>query len=378
MTASVHHKASQQRRLIVVAVLAISMPTVVSYVRALQRPSHSSWPMRTGLWLREHHMSFAVDSIEWCWYTIRRNHTVHGVRPDHPTLLHDALSGAEDLLAAHSPAHDVSCRFRHCTSTEGAWRGLGTSVAGAPALYAAYFRPDPEHEQVWVGAIFIDPTRVRASLVAGTREPRDFEGRWGGAIPLAERARLVGAFNAGFRFDEAAGGFYAEGRVGVRLRDGVAAFVVYRDGHADVDVWGSRLRMSPDVVAVRQNLKLIVSAEHVVGGLDRNANGDWGAGRNQGLYTWRSGLGITADAALIYVAGDGLTLSTLAQALVQAGCARAMELDIHDEWTTFEIYVRSPTAADVVIGKKLLSGMAFDDRRYLVPDDRDFIALFAR
>jgi hypothetical protein len=28
--------------------------------------------------------------------------------------------------------------------------------------------------------------------------------------------------------------------------------------------------------------------------------------------------------------------------------------------------------------RKLLPGMAFDERRYLLPDDKDFVALFAR
>jgi hypothetical protein len=214
--------------------------------------------------------------------------------------------------------------------------------------------------------------------VAGTREPRGFRGAWGGSIPLPQRARVLAAFNSGFRFDEAAGGFYAEGRVGVQLRNGAASLVVYRDGNANIGVWGSQVRMSPDVVAVRQNLQLIVAAGRVVDGLDRNANGEWGVGRNQGLYTWRSGLGITAEGALIYVAGDGLTLATLSAALVQAGCMRGMELDIHDEWTTFEVYVRNRESTEGVIGRKLLPGMAFDDRRYLLPDDRDFIALFAR
>jgi hypothetical protein len=44
----------------------------------------------------------------------------------------------------------------------------------------------------------------------------------------------------------------------------------------------------------------------------------------------------------------------------------------------FEVYARSETSADGVISRKLLPGMAFAERRYLLPEDKDFVALFAR
>lgn len=44
---------------------------------------------------------------------------------------------------------------------------------------------------------------------------------------------------------------------------------------------------------------------------------------------WRSGLGITADGALVYVGGPGLNVTTLADILARAGAVRAMELDIN-------------------------------------------------
>jgi Phosphodiester glycosidase len=361
--------------MVAAVVLTLGVPVAFSYVRALARPGHNTLRMRSGLWLREHYMSQAVDTAEWCWYTIRRAHAVRTVRPTYPTLRPDNLGRGAAAAQVRSLPTKLACSFERCDAGEGAWRSLGSTVDGAPVLYATYFRPDPEHPQVWVAAAITEPTLVRADVVAGTREPHAFGGAWRGSIPTAERTRLIAAFNSGFRFDEAAGGFYAEGRVGAPLRDGSASLVVYADGHANVGAWGADLQMGPDVAAVRQNLELIVAAGHSVAGLDLNVDGQWGAGRNQGLYTWRSGLGITETGALVYVAGDGLTLYTLAEALAQSGCVRAMELDIHDDWVTFEIYVRT---SGHVVGAKLLPTMASDERRFLLPDDRDFVALFAR
>jgi hypothetical protein len=189
---------------------------------------------------------------------------------------------------------------------------------------------------------------------------------------------LIAAFNGGFRFADAAGGFYAEGRVGVPLRDGAASLIAHRDGTLDVIAWGRALQSDRDIIAVRQNLALIVTDGHVVDGLLRNLHGEWGTGKNQGLYTWRSGVGVRADGSLVYVAGDGLTLATLAAALRQVACVRGMELDIHDRWVTFALYVRTDKTQDGIRGEKLIPGMAFDGSRYLSPDDKDFVALFSR
>jgi hypothetical protein len=369
---------SRLRFVMVALLLAASAALLTSYIHALLQPGNSTYRLRTGLWLRDHWMSGPVDALEWCWYTLRRSSALRGVQPPRPSLHEDRLVTRRKLTAPLAPPRALACLVPSCAPDEGVWTPVGARVRDSPALYVAYFRPDAAHDRVWAAGALIDQTRVRTELVAGLHEPLDFHGGWGGVIPFAQRGRLVAAFNGGFRFADAAGGFYAEGRMGMPLRDGAASLVVYRDGSANVGAWGDDVRMSSNVLGVRQNLRPIVALGRVVDGLERNAHGEWGAGRNQGLYTWRSGLGSTAAGALVYVAGDGLTLSTLAKALTQAGCIRGMELDIHDEWITFEVYARSETSSDGVISRKLLPGMAFDDRRYLLPDDKDFVALFAR
>jgi hypothetical protein len=361
---------------ILTTLLVLLTPVAVSYARAVLRPGHSSLNLRSGLWLRDHGMSWAVDLAEWCWYTIRRGHALHGTRPRPLTLSSDELESDSRLAAPLPEPHALACSFEVCARGEGAWSASGARVSGAPAIYTTFFRPDAGHARVWTAAALIDPGRVRVHVVAGLREPRDFHGAWEGAIPEAKRARLLAAFNSGFRFADSAGGFYAEGRVGVPLREGAASLVVYRDGHLDIRAWAQDMRIRPKIQAVRQNLDLIVDEGRSVGGLDRNADGAWGRW-NHGLYTWRSGLGIRPDGALVYVAGDGLTLSSLAAALVQTGAERGMQLDIHDMWITFALFAHGPSAGEVR-SEKLLPDMAFDQNRYLLPDDKDFIALFAR
>ena len=61
--------------------------------------------------------------------------------------------------------------------------------------------------------------------------------------------------------------------------------------------------------------------------------------------------------------------------MVQAGCVRAMQLDINHGFVTFNTYA---PAASGVTGTRLLTSMANGGDRYLAPDTRDFIAVLHR
>jgi hypothetical protein len=71
-------------------------------------------------------------------------------------------------------------------------------------------------------------------------------------------------------------------------------------------------------------------------------------------HQWRSGLGITADGALVYAAGPALDPLQLAELLVRAGAVRGMQLDINPNWPVFVTYdppAGAPAAA--ANGRKL-------------------------
>jgi hypothetical protein len=246
-----------------------------------------------------------------------------------------------------------------------------------PALRCTAFRPDVEHPAVRVAVARFTPELTRFVLVPGTRDPGG-SWSWQGTIPNEERDGLLAAFNAGFRLRDAQGGLFAEGTVAMPLVKHAASFVIDRDGSPDIIAWRGEHRVPRSIVAVRQNLRLIVDDGAPLHGLDRNTHGRWGR-LNHRLDIWRSGLGISADGALIYLAGDGLTLASLAQALQHAGAVRAMELDIHDAWPAFNVFQPAESAKQTqLIATKLSPGMRHPAERYLTPDDRDFVAAFVR
>jgi hypothetical protein len=88
----------------------------------------------------------------------------------------------------------------------------------------------------------------------------------------------------------------------------------------------------------------------------------------------RSGIGVTADGALVYVAGPALTARSLPESLQRAGAVRAMTPDINPEWVTFNFYSHAASHSSELTGAKLYPEMQRSADRYLPPiwEARDF------
>jgi hypothetical protein len=251
-------------------------------------------------------------------------------------------------------------------------------VAGLPAVYETTVRPDAVHTSYVVGVAWMDTKLLKATLYSGSQIPGG--GPFTHTAPVSPLAAttLVSAFNAGFLMSAANGGYYTDGRTVLPLRTGAASFVVYKDGTSTVAQWGRDATLTPDVVSVRQNLDLIVDNGQPVPGLNASDTTRWGATLGDQVYVWRSGLGVTATGALVYVGGPGLNITDLADLLTRAGAVRAMELDINTDWVNYSTYLPStPTGqATGANGTQLLPGMTGTPGRYFQPWwARDFITM---
>src|SRR5205807_5606172 len=111
-----------------------------------------------------------------------------------------------------------------------------------------------------------------------------------------------------------------------------------RNGALNIGAWNRDVVLTPDVEAVLQNLTLLVDAGQVDPAISHNDTRAWGATLKGKIAVARSGIGVTADGALIYVAGPALTAKTLAESLQRAGAVRAMALDLNPEWVTINFY----------------------------------------
>jgi hypothetical protein len=223
----------------------------------------------------------------------------------------------------------------------------------------------------------MDQRLVTFQLRPGAEDPGP--GSWHAQpwIPPGTRSGLLATFNGGFKIDTSGGGFYLNGDTAGTLTTGAASVVYYRNGTIKIGEWGREVRMTPDVVGVRQNLKLIVDHGQVPAAVNQDVLGSWGATLGGGYYVWRSGLGITKDGRVIFVYGPALNVQELADLLQRAGAVEALQLDINPYWMSYEYYEVAGHPSDPT-PVNLLPTQQQTPYRYYSVYSRDFTAVYAR
>ncbi|WP_051683503.1 phosphodiester glycosidase family protein [Blastococcus sp. URHD0036] len=364
-------RARRWRRLLGLALAALLLLPAISFERAMTAPGGGSWEERTVEWVRDHGGAPVVNWME-NWYYSR--HEPSGVAPEDAALPDTALAPTQPAGVAGPPAV-APLAGAEPVAGEGDWSPGRTDSGGRPAIYTTFLRPDGSHPSVVVGAAWMRSGDTAAHLVAGSMQPGGPGWPGSAQVPSSDVPALVATFNSGWKFQDITGGFYLDGRTGEPLVDGQASVVIDDHGRVTVGDWGRDVTMTGHVAAVRQNLALVVDGGQPVDGLSTNAHGLWGSSRNQLQYTWRSGLGVDAHGNLVYVAGDGLTLQTLAAAMVDAGIQRGMELDIHPGKESFASWAPNGSSATPTA---LLPHMGRPADRYLTVDQRDFFYVTLR
>jgi hypothetical protein len=148
---------------------------------------------------------------------------------------------------------------------------------------------------------------------------------------------------------------------------------VTKTGQIIIGAWGVDQRLTSTnsaLVAWRQNAFLLID-HGVINPLTQNG-ALWGLTvlNQPWAYTWRSGLGITAQGTLLYAEGNLLSAQTLARALSAAGAVMAMQTDINHFWVRCFLYHREQNGTLHII--KLDPTMYGTGSEYLQSTFRDF------
>jgi len=204
-----------------------------------------------------------------------------------------------------------------------------------------------------------DPGRLAGPVLAGPK------------ITGPARARLLAAFNGGFKMSSLAGGYEQEGHVARPLHRGLASLVIDRSGQARIGVWGRTVPVPGEAVySVRQNLWPLVSGGKPTAQAARWWR--WGGTIGHAKNVARSALGENAAGDLIYAASMSASPADLATALAKSGAVVAMELDINPEWVQLDAAGKPGGAL-----RARLPGQHRPANQYLVGWTRDFIAVLA-
>lgn len=293
---------------------------------------------------------------------------MNSARPTGATLKPMSLSDMQTFITPTLPG-------------EGMWNEL--EAAPAPYNYLpldarAFIRPDPNYPYAVVSLLQFDTRFSQMHLVSGTQEPGGTLGNDGtGTIPTADQAGniLLATMNGGFKYADGAFGLMADGKVYVPPVQGAATIAITKTGQLIIGNWGDDPQLNSNnhnLVAWRQNGGALLINNGMINPLT-NDGAAWGGTILNSEYTWRSGLGITAQGNLIYAGGSSLLPSTLGTALKAAGAVMAMETDINPFWVRAFLYERSGNGTLTIT--KLDTQMQGTGQEYLNGDQRDFFYL---
>jgi hypothetical protein len=354
--------------------LVLLSPAVYSYTATMLQPSSLPlWP-RSVEWLRAHHGNWLVDEAEHYYYSSKAPKKGGPQLTTLPTIFRGAGSTAKKTarrrLAVWPPR--IRSVFAHPLPGEGVWTGTGPVVRGRPPVLVTTFRTEVDYPRIVAYVAWFDHARSSVAFYPGRYEPPRAPVRGPMSVPYGERWRLLATFNGGFIYRDGQNGSSINGTMYEPLKDGLATLIAYRDGRVDVKTWTGGPVAGSRIAFARQSLPLIVDNERLNPAL--NDSSQWGFTLGNAVRVWRTGAGIDRHGNLIYAAADSQTVVTLAKILQRAGAVRAMQLDINPEWPTLITYAHHhglyPT--------KVVPNYQQPATRYLVPDDRDFFAVYRR
>jgi hypothetical protein len=225
---------------------------------------------------------------------------------------------------------------------EGVWNDFPlTQFPNQNVMSTTFIRPDADRAYAVTSVVQLDMKALQLQTVAGLKEPGKTFNKFGiGRVPqsVLNTNTLVATFDGGFLYNDGQYGMIADGITYAPLKQNTATLVGYTDGTLKIVNYTGQ-DFGPNVAFVRQNCPILLENGNL-SVLDDKNKALWGRTLSSGTYTWRSGIGITKEGNLIYIAGNNLTPATLAYALKTAGSVDAMQLDINPAWMSFDIYSR--------------------------------------
>ncbi len=370
----------RRRILIALPFLGLVAWAAVSYTAWMVQPTSMSWSERSTEWVRADvpFGNWLVDESEHIYYTMNapqkggpqlRSLPAVGLRTGTPVAIAPVLKRRAPWPRRIKPI------FPHPLPGEGVWKPTGPPVDGGPPVLVTTFRSELDYPQILAYVAWFDHTRTAVAYYPGRYEPPNAAVRGPMMVPNDQRWRLLATFNGGFTYVDGDNGSAVNGHTNEPLKDGNATLIGYRNGRIAIVKWSGGPNAGPDVAWARQSLAPIVWNRRLNPLLNTDPNSpQWGYTLGGVTRVWRTGVGVDRRGNLIYAVADDQTVITIAKILQHAGAVRAMEFDINPDWHTLITYSHRHG-----LDPKMVEPQPNQPpTRYLVPDDRDFIAVYRR
>ncbi|MDR3559248.1 MAG: phosphodiester glycosidase family protein [Candidatus Pacebacteria bacterium] len=263
---------------------------------------------------------------------------------------------------------------------EGTWRDYPLQLfPGKEAMAYTFVRPDPARSYAMVTMVQLDMSVMRLGSVAGTQQPGGPVKKPGpGVVPkdVIDSGNLIAAFDGGFQYKDGAYGMIVGNTTYLPLKYDLGTLVGYTDGTLKIVNYTGQ-SLGSNIAFVRQNCPLLIDngTITVTDSKDRKLWGRLATG-TVGIYTWRSGIGLSKNGNLIFAVGNNLTPDTLAIALQAAGAVNAIQLDINPIWVRFNIF--EPSGSGQYTSTTLTKDLADGAKQYLHGYQKDFFYVYKK
>jgi Phosphodiester glycosidase len=377
----VRRRRRRRRGVVAGAVLLLLSPAIYSYTSTMLQPSSLPLGVRSVEWLRSHHGNWVVDEVEHVYYSWKaprkggpqlKSLPTVGLAPAAAAPTHTRRHALRARPRASAWPHRVAPVFANALPGEGVWKRTGPQIAGQPALLVTTFRSELAYPRIVAYVAWFDHRRTALAFYPGRYEPPNAPVRGPMSVPYGQRWRLLATFNGGFTYIDGHNGSSINGLTYEPMRAGLATLVGYRNGRVRIETWRGGPNAGPAVAFARQSLPPIIRNGRLNPAL--NDSSQWGFTLGNAVRVWRTGVGIDRRGNLIYAAANDQTVTTLAQILQRAGAVQAMQFDINPEWPTLITYGHHHG----IVPTKIVPNVMQPATRYLVPDDRDFFAVYRR
>jgi hypothetical protein len=352
--------------LVPVLVLALLSPVIYSWTAMAVQPSSLPLGVRTVEWLRMNHFNWLVDEVEHVYYGWR------APKKGGPQLKTLPTVGLVPKTHTKPWPPRISPVFASPLPGEGVWKPTGAAIGGKPPVLVTTFRTERDYPRIVAYVAWFDHTRTALGYYPGRYEPPSATLRGPTEVPYGQRWRLLATFNSGFIYRDGLNGDALNGHTNEPLKQGLATLVAYKSGRINVVGWDGGPSPGPAIAWARQSLPLIIDHGRLSPKLSDSTA--WGYTLGNAVRVWRTGVGVDRRGNIIYAAADYQTVTTLARILQRAGAVRAMELDINPEWPTLITYRHRGG----LLPTRVVPNYQQPPTRYLVPDDRDFFAVYRR
>jgi hypothetical protein len=349
-----------------VLVLALLSPVIYSWTRMAVQPSSLPLGVRTVEWLRLNHLNWLVDEVEHVYYGWRAPNKGGPQLKTLPTVGLVRRTHAKPWPPRIKPV------FAHRLPGEGVWKATGAAIDGKPPVLVTTFRTEHDYPRIVAYVAWFDHMRTAIGYYPGRYEPPSATLRGPMEVPHGQRWRLLATFNSGFIYRDGLNGDALNGHTNEPLKQGLATLVAYKNGRVNVVGWDGGPSPGTAIAWARQSLPLIINHGRLSPKLSDSTA--WGYTLGNAVRVWRTGVGVDRRGNIIYAAADYQTVTTLARILQRAGAVRAMELDINPEWPTLITYRHRHG----LLPTRVVPNYQQPPTRYLVPDDRDFFAVYRR